>query len=35
MGEIYKKSLKTKDKKEAEKLLFDWKNELLYGDSIE
>ena len=27
-------SLKTKDKKEAEKLLFDWKNELLYSDSL-
>jgi len=33
-GEIHKKSLKTKDKKEAEKLLFDWKNELLYSDSL-
>ena len=31
-GEIHKKSLKTTDKKEAEKLLFDWKNELLYSD---
>ena len=29
-GEIHKKSLKTTDKKDAEKLLFDWKNELLY-----
>ena len=34
-GEIHKKSLKTSDMKEAEKLLFDWKNELLYSDSIE
>ena len=33
-GEIHKRSLKTKDKKEAEKLLFDWKNELLYSDSL-
>ena len=33
-GEIHKKSLKTKDKKEAEKLLFDWKNELLYIESL-
>ena len=31
-GEIHKKSLKTTDKREAEKLLFDWKNELLYSD---
>ena len=31
-GEIHKKSLRTTDKKEAEKLLFDWKNELLYSD---
>ena len=34
-GEIHKKSLKTTDKKEAEKLLFDWKNELLYSDLSE
>ena len=34
-GEIYKKSLKTKDKKKAEKLLFDWRNELLNIDSAE
>ena len=34
-GEIHKKSLKTNDKKEAEKLLFDWKNELLYSDQVE
>ena len=34
-GEIHKKSLKTTDKKEAKKLLFDWKNELLYRDITE
>ena len=34
-GEIHKKSLKTTDKKEAERLLFDWKNELLYSDKVE
>ena len=34
-GEIHKKSLKTKDKKKAEKLLFDWRNELLNIDSSE
>ncbi len=34
-GEIHKKSLKTTDKKEAEKLLFDWKNKLLYSDLSE
>ena len=34
-GEIYKKSLKTTDKKEAEKLLFEWKNELLYSNEVE
>ena len=32
-GEIHKKSLKTTDKKEAEKLLFQWKNELYKQDS--
>ena len=30
-GEIFKKSLKTTDIKEAERLLFDWKNEILSG----
>ena len=31
-GEIHKKSLKTTDKKEAEKNLFQWKNELFTGE---
>ena len=31
-GEIHKKSLKTTDKKEAERLLFQWKNELYTGE---
>ena len=31
-GEIHKKSLKTTDKKEAERLLFLWKNELFTGE---
>ena len=30
-GEIHKKSLKTTDRKEAERLLFQWKNELFAG----
>ena len=31
-GQIHKKSLKTTDKKEAEKHLFQWKNELFTGE---
>ena len=31
-GQIHKKSLKTTDKKEAEKNLFQWKNELYIGE---
>ena len=32
-GKIYKKSLKTTDRKEAERLLFAWKNEI-FSDSL-
>ena len=32
-GNIYKKSLKTTDRKEAERLLFVWKNEI-FADSL-
>ena len=32
-GKIFKKSLKTDDRKEAERLLFAWKNEI-FNDSI-
>ena len=34
-GEIHKKSLKTTDRKEAERLLFQWKNELFAGEAFE
>ena len=34
-GEIHKKSLKTTDRKEAERLLFQWKNELFAGETLE
>ena len=34
-GEIHKKSLKTTDRKEAERLLFQWKNELFAGEGFE
>jgi len=34
-GEIHKKSLKTTDRKEAERLLFQWKNELFAGEALE
>ena len=33
-GEIYKKSLKTRDKREAEKFLFEWKSKLLLDKSL-
>ena len=32
-GKIFKKSLKTEDRKEAERLLFAWKNQI-FNDSI-
>ena len=34
-GEIHKKSLKTTDRKEAERLLFQWKNKLFAGEAFE
>ena len=34
-GEIHKKSLKTTDRKEAERLLFQWKNELFAVEAFE
>ena len=34
-GEIHKKSLKTTDRKEAERLLFQWKNELFAGEALD
>ena len=34
-GEIHKKSLKTTDRKEAERLLFQWKNELFASEAFE